>query len=174
MSEAKRLNVKRLNRILGNLYEEFKTLSDDDRELPMKWSTMHMYTSSQLAVLTGIKTGLNPELLGIIAALHDIGAIKTKKRENHAKNGSEFVYNIIELYNTKWRGHLDIITDEEIKIIHDSVINHSDKETVSDNPYIEAMKNIDSLDRYLHGIPTKGDHIKRLQNIEILFNIEVE
>ena len=141
-----RLDVKRLNRILGNLYSEFRLLEDNDRELPMKWSTMHMYTTSQLGTLIAIKKGLDPELLGIIAALHDIGAVRTKKRENHAMNASEFVYEIINEYNTKWRGNLDIITEEEQAIIHDAVINHSDKETVTDNPYIETMKDIDSLD----------------------------
>lgn len=169
-----RLDVRRLNRIVSYLFEEFRYLKDEDRELPMKWSFMHMYSSSQLATLIAIKKRLNPELLGIIAALHDIGAIKTKKRENHAQNGSKFVYEVINEYNTNLRGNLDIITKDETKIIHDAVINHSDKETVSEDPYIEAMKDVDSLDRYLHGVPTKGGHIAHLQNMIELFDLTID
>ena len=169
-----RLDVKRLNRILGNLYSEFRLLEDSDRELPMKWSTMHMYTSSQLAVLVALKKDLNPELLGIIAALHDIGAVRTKKRENHAINGEPFVKEIIKSYNTLWRGNLDILTDAEQQIIIEAVINHSDKDNISDNPYVEAMKDVDSLDRYLHGVPTKGAHVTHLNYMLELFDIDIK
>ena len=168
-----KLDVRRLNRILSNLYSDIKNLSDEDRDLPMRWSVMHMFSSSQLGVLVALKKGLDPELLGIVAALHDIGAIKTKRRENHAKNASKYVYEIIELYNSTWRGNLDEITNTELDFIHEAVINHSDKEIISDNPYVEAMKDVDSLDRYLHGIETKGGHIQRLQNVLTLFDIEV-
>lgn len=160
-----KLDMKRLNRVLSYLFEDMKNLSDEDRDLPMKWSIMHMYSSSQLGVLVALKRGLNPELLGIIAALHDIGAIKTKRRENHAKNASKYVYEIIELYNSTWRGNLSVINESEISIIHEAVINHSDKGIKSEDPYIEAMKDVDSLDRYLHGIETKGDHLIHLNNL---------
>lgn len=168
------LDVRRLNRILSKLYSDFKDLKDDNRELPMKWSVMHMYSSSHLAVLVGLKNNLNPEILGIIGALHDIGAIKTKKRKNHAKNASKYVYDTIDKYNTLWRGKLPAITKEELQNIHEAVISHSDKSTISNNPYIEAMKDIDSFDRYLHGIKTKGEHLQRLDKSLKLFKIEGE
>jgi len=169
-----KLEVKRLNRILGNLYSEMREMTDADRELPMKWSVMHMYSSSQLAVLVALKKGLDPELLGIIAALHDIGAIKTKKRENHAANASEYVYEIVNNYNTLWRGKLEEINTSELNVIHEAVISHSDKETISQNEYVEAMKDIDSLDRYLHGVNTKGAHLRRLNDITDFLNIVIE
>ncbi|PAT01798.1 hypothetical protein CI105_04735 [Candidatus Izimaplasma bacterium ZiA1] len=168
-----KLDMKRLNRLLSYLFSEIKDLQDDDRELPIKWSMMHMYSSSQLASLVALKKGLNPELLSIIAALHDIGAIKTKKRENHALNASEYVYEIINHYNHTLRGNLKEITIDEASIIHEAVVNHSDKGNISDNLYIEAMKDIDSLDRYLHGIETKKDHITHLNNMIKLFDINI-
>ena len=167
-----KLDVRRLNRLLSNLYSDMKNLSDKDRDLPMKWSVMHMYSSSQLAVLMALKKDLDPELLGIIAAIHDIGAVKTKRRENHARNASEYIYELVEQYNSTWIGNLDKITKEELEIIHEAVINHSDKEIVSKNPYVEAMKDVDSLDRYLHGIKIKGGHISHLENMLELFSIE--
>ena len=169
-----RLEVRRLNRILSYLFEETRSLSDEDRELPMKWSMMHMYTSSQLGTLIALKRGLNPELLGIIAAIHDIGAIYTKKREKHAQNASEYVYEILEIYNNTLRGNLPIINDDERHTIHEAVVNHSDKDIISMDPYIEAMKDVDSLDRYLHGINTKGGHITHLNNMMSLLDISTE
>ncbi len=168
-----KLDVRRLNRILSNIFNDIKNLSDEDRDLPIKWSVMHMYTTSQLGVLTGLKKGLDPELMGIIAALHDIGAIKTKKRENHARNASIYVHELIDLYNGKWRGNLSLITDEERIIIHEAVVSHSDKDILSTDLYIEAMKDVDSLDRYLHGINTKGGHINHLENMLDLFDISI-
>ena len=166
-----KLAMKRLNRILSYLFNDIKNLSDEDRDLPMRWSAMHMYSTSQLGVLVALKKGLNPELLGIIAALHDIGAVKTKRRENHAKNASKYVYEIIELYNSTLRGNLPVINESEVNIIHEAIINHSDKGIKSEDPYIEAMKDIDSLDRYLHGIETKGDHLTHLNNMLDLFEL---
>ena len=168
-----KLDVKRLNKILRYLFEDTKNLSDEDRELPVIWSVMHMFSTSQLASLVALKRGLNPELLGIIAALHDIGAIRTKRRENHARNASEYVKEIINIYNTTLKGNSPEITDTEASIIHDAVINHSDKGVVSEDPYVEAMKDVDSLDRYLHGINTEGEHILHLNNLLDLFDIKV-
>ena len=168
-----KLDMKRLNRILSYLFEDIKNLSDEDRDLPMRWSVMHMFSSSQLGALVALKKNLNPELLGIIAALHDIGAIKTKRRENHARNASKYVYEIIELYNSTWRGNLPIINKSEISIIHDAIINHSDKGIKSEDPYIEAMKDVDSLDRYLHGIETKGAYTIHLNNLLNLFELKM-
>jgi len=168
-----KLDVRRLNRILSYLFEDMRTLSDSDRELPIKWSMMHMYSSSNLACLVALKRNLNPELLGIIAALHDIGAIKTKKRENHAFNASPFVYEIINHYNSVLKGNLSEITDLETKIIHEAVINHGKKDIDSNFDYIEAMKDIDSLDRYLHGVNTTYHHETRLKNMLELFGINI-
>lgn len=168
-----KLDMKRLNRILSYIFEDIKNLSDDDRDLPMRWSVMHMYSSSQLGALVALKKGLNPELLGIIAALHDIGAIKTKRRENHARNASKYIYEIIELYNSTLRGDSPIINESEISIIHEAVINHSDKNIKSEDPYVEAMKDVDSLDRYLHGIEIEGDHSAHLNNLLNLFELKM-
>ncbi|MDC0558953.1 HD domain-containing protein [Candidatus Izimaplasma bacterium] len=168
-----KLDMNRLNRILSYIFEDIKNLSDEDRDLPIRWSVMHMFSTSQLAALVALKRDLNPELLGIIAALHDIGAVRTKSRKNHAKNASKYVYEIIELYNSTLRGNLSVITEDEINIIHNAVINHSDKGDILENPYAEAMKDVDSLDRFLHGIETDGDHVAHLNNLLDLFDLKV-
>jgi len=88
------------------LFSEMKALSDEDRDLPIRWSVMHIYTSSQIAKILALKRGIDPELAGITAALHDIGVVKTKKRENHAEAAKRYVYEIIETYNSTHRGSL--------------------------------------------------------------------
>ena len=95
----KRFPVRRLNRILVMLLLEMKDLTDEGRDLPIRWSLMHMYSSSQLAKLLAIRRGIEPELAGIAAALHDIGVVMTKKHRGHAEAALPYVYDFIEKYN---------------------------------------------------------------------------
>ncbi|WP_427340741.1 HD domain-containing protein [Caloranaerobacter sp. DY30410] len=116
---------------------EMKDLSDEDRDLPIRWNIMYMYTSSQIAKILALKRGINPEIAGIAAALHDINIVKTKEHKNHAKAAGRYVYEII-----------------------------------SDNPFVEILKDVDSLDRYLHGVKTEGLYCKRC--IKILKEIGIK
>lgn len=159
------LSVRRLNRILSMLFSEMKALSDEDRDLPIRWSVMHMYTSSQIAKILALKRGIDPELAGIAAALHDIGVVKTKKRENHAEAAERYVYEIIERYNSTHRGSLPQITKKETELIVNAIVQHSQKEIISDNPFVEILKDVDSLDRYLHGVKTEGPHRERCTKV---------
>lgn len=158
-----KLNVERLKRIQSYLLKEMKIMTDDDRDLPMKWSIMHMYSSTQLASLMALKKGLNPETAGLIACLHDIGSVMTGKRQNHAENAEPFVRDIINKYNNEFRYNLPEISDGELELIVEAVVSHSNKGDYTNKPYVELMKNVDSLDRYLHGINTTGDHYERLK-----------
>lgn len=122
-----------------------------------------MYSSAQLASLMAIKEGLNPELAGLIACLHDVGSVMTGKRENHAEIAEPFVRDIISKYNKELRLNLNKINDEEVELIVEAIVSHSDKDVYTNKPYVELMKNVDSLDRYLHGINTTKDHFERLK-----------
>lgn len=158
-----KLKVERLNRILSYMLQEMKKMTDTDRDLPIRWSIMHMYSSTQLACLMALKESLDPEIAGMISCLHDIGSVMTGKHANHAQNAEPFVRDIIKKYNNDLRSDLDEISDSEIELIIESVISHSNKSEYTNKPYVELMKNVDSLDRYLHGIETKGDHLERLK-----------
>lgn len=155
------LPMKRLNRILSMLLDYMKDLDDEGREHPIRWNIMHMYSSVQLAKILAARRGIEPELAGIAAALHDIGAVMTKKQEGHAKAGEKYAYEFIEKYNNEMRKELPEITEKETEKIVNSVIQHSDKEIISYDPFVELIKDVDSLDRYLHGVKTKGAHLKR-------------
>ena len=73
----KGLSVWRLNRILSIIHERAKRLTDTNREIPLVWSEMHMYTTMQLAKLVAIQRDLNPELAGLVCAFHDIYTLLT-------------------------------------------------------------------------------------------------
>src|SRR5512139_559705 len=101
-----RFPVRRLNRILTMLLSEMKDLSDEGRELPMRWHIMHMYSSSQLAKILALRRGLNPELAGMAAALHDLGLVMTKIDEGHAEAAEKHVRDFFERYHARTRGRL--------------------------------------------------------------------
>ncbi len=166
-----RLEVARLNRVMSYLLKEMKQM-DDNRDLPMKWSIMHMYSSTQIACLMAIKEGLNPELAGLIACMHDLGTIMTGKTDNHAGKAEPFVRKLIQKYNDDLRFDLSIIDDDEQNIILEAVLAHSDKKKITDKPYVELMKNVDSLDRYLHGVNTDEYHLERLNKCFDVFGID--
>lgn len=159
------VKMKRLNRLLSILFEETRYLDDEDRDLPLRWHMMHMYSASQLIKILAIKRQLEPELAGMIAALHDYGLVKTKRKANHALIAKSYVNDIIDLYNQSYSKGLMLIDDKEREIIIRSVVDHSKKNEVSNDPYVELMKDVDSFDRYLHGIKTDGDHAKRATQV---------
>ncbi len=168
----KDIYVKRLNRILSILFSEIKELDDNERDLPLRWSIMHMYTTSQIAKIIALKRDLDPELAGLIAAMHDIAVIKTKSTKNHAIKAQNYVIELIDLYNNKIRKNLPAITKEEKEIIIEAIIHHSEKNVKTDNKYIELIKDVDSFDRYLHGIKTTDVFMERCRYIyqDLFFN----
>jgi uncharacterized protein len=163
--EIQPLSVKRLNRILAKLLSDWKDLSDEGRDFPIRWNIMHMYSSSQLAKLLAIRRGLNPELAGIAAALHDIGVVATKRHEGHAEVAERYIDDFIETYNAGAGTKLAPITKQERDQIVRAVAQHSEKEIDSGDPFVELLKDVDSLDRYLHGIKMEVAHVERCKKM---------
>lgn len=65
------MDVRRVNRIVSMLLEEMRDLTDEGRDLPIRWNVMHMFSSSQLAKVLALRRGIDAELASIAAALHD-------------------------------------------------------------------------------------------------------
>jgi uncharacterized protein len=158
-------SVRRLNRILSMLLSEMKDLTDEGRDFPIRWNIMHMYSSSQLAKLLAIRRGMDPELAGIAAALHDIGVVMTKKHEGHAEAAAPYVYDFIERYNRESGTKLSKVTQEEMEAIVKAIVQHSEKEIYSDDPFVELLRDVDSLDAYLHGVMVGGGRLERSQRV---------
>lgn len=161
----KRLSVRRLNRILTMLLSEVKNLTDEGRDLPIRWNIMHMYSSSQLAKLLALRRGMDPELAGIAAALHDIGVVMAKKHEGHAEAGIPYIHDFLDRYNREAKTKLSQITEEEREAIEKAVVHHSEKESNSDDPFTELLKDVDSIDAYLHGVEIGGERLERSKRV---------
>lgn len=168
------INVKRVSRIMGMLYDEMKVLSDEGRDLPIRWNVMHMYSSSQLAKVIALRRGMNMELAALAAALHDIAVIVTMKTDGHAVKAGEYVSDAINRYNNGPWTKLPKITKDEEDLLINAIVNHSDKEIHSDDPFVELLKDVDSLDRYLHGVKTEGAYLERCNRVlrELGINID--
>ena len=150
------MNVKRLNKILEMLFNEMNILIKEGGELPVLWYVMHLYSSLQVAKILAMKRGLDVEIAAISAALHDIAVIVTNQTNDHAKNGEKYVRKIIEDYNESITNDRLKITESELEIIVNSIIKHSEIEIFSEDSYVELLKDVDSYDKYLHGIETNG------------------
>jgi len=168
----KRFSVRRLNRILAMLLLEMKDLTDEGRDLPIRWSLMHMYSSSQLAKLLAIRRGIDPELAGIAAALHDIGVVMTKKHRGHAEAALPYVYDFIERYNRESGTKLTKVTEEEMEALVKAVVQHTEKELNSNDPFVELLRDVDSLDAYLHGVEIEGSRLERSKRVMKELGIE--
>lgn len=168
------LNVKRVNSLLVTLFEEMRYLEDEGRDLPIKWNMMHMYSSSQLAKILALRRGMDMELASIAATLHDIAVIMTKKRDNHAERAEEYVRQAIKDFNNRNGEKLGRINDEEVELLVKAISQHSNKEEYTQDSFVELLKDIDSLDRYLHGIKSEGAYIERCKKVFNELGIVIE
>lgn len=159
------MKVKRLNKILEMLFEEMNVLINEGRELPVLWDVMHLYSSLQVAKILAMKRDLDLEIAAIAAALHDVAVVATKKTENHAKNGEKYVRQIIHDYNQIITNDKLQITSNELEIIANSVAKHSEVEIFSEDSYAELIKDVDSFDKYLHGLETDGYFLIRSKKV---------
>ena len=133
-----------------------------------------MYSSSQLAKLLAIRRGIDPELAGIAAALHDIGVVMTKKHEGHAEAALPYVYDFVERYNRESGTKLSTMIQEETEAIVKAVVQHSEKELNSNDPFVELLRDVDSLDAYLHGVEIEGGRLERCKKVMKELGIEMK
>ncbi|NHJ46975.1 MAG: HD domain-containing protein [Asgard group archaeon] len=172
----KGLLVWRLNRVLALVFSKAQELTDDDRYLPLVWSYMHMFSTMQIGKLVAIKRGLDPELAALTCLFHDIYSLMTGKQTDHGPKAEVYIHSIIDEYNAEIRKELQPITDEEKQRIISAVKVHSDKTQASSDPLIELLKDVDTLDSYLHGFSqdTESKRIERGNNLLRELNIKHE
>jgi uncharacterized protein len=162
------LPVWRLNQILLIIQIRMESIMNDkEREtsVPISWSVLHMHTTTQLAKLLAIKRGCNVELAAMIAAFHDVYSLHSGKWEDHWKKAQPYVKEIVVEYNEVWGNQLGLITDAEVKQIIKAIESHSDKERIVKDQYAELLKDVDSLDSYLHGFEPKDSRLERVSKV---------
>jgi uncharacterized protein len=121
----------------------------------------------QLAKLFALKRGLNPEFAGLVCAFHDIYTLHTGEWEHHAEKAGSYVQEIVDEYNERWGEKLGVIFQEEVDGIISAIRGHSDKIEITDDPYAELLKDVDTVDAYFHGMEpseTAAGRRKRLSS----------
>ncbi len=81
---------------------------------------------------------------------------------------------LLEKYNETFREDLPIITNKEMDSIAYAVVRHSQKDVVDEDNLTELLKDVDSLDRYLHGVKTKDAHYDRCVRVAEEMGIDIE
>ena len=142
----------RLNIILIIIQKKAEKSVVEKRELPLVWSYMHMFSTMPVAKLLALRRGLDPELASLTCAFHDIHTLLTGSTENHGVNAAKHIREIVLEYNQNSRGKLPEITEEEVDRIINAIAVHSDKKIIANDPLAELLKDVDSLDSYLHGL----------------------
>ena len=131
-----------------NRLEEIRKIIDDilmgqpDIE-ERRCGFVHLYGVSSICNLLALKRGLNVELCGVAGMLHDISSYKTGYSIDHAKLGSIEARKILNEVNC--------FKEEEINIICNAILHHSDKHSVHDD-YSEVLKDADVLQHHLYNI----------------------
>lgn len=162
---TRKLNFRRLNKVIAMLFELVEKMDNKSSEVSKQWHYMHIVSCSQLIKPEAKKRGLSMELAALAAALHDYGLLITGKKENHAETGALMLNNFFKEYNREFGPQRGKITEEEQKIITSAVLHHSEKDIDSNESYTELLKDIDCLDRYLHGVLTEGTYLRRVRKL---------
>lgn len=123
--------------------------------------------------IIGNKKGMNPELAALTAILHDIAAVETMRKEKHAEIAEPYIRKAVERFNNGPGTNVSVITEDEVNKIIKAVIEHSNKEKHSDDMLTELLKDVDSLDRYLHGIETDDAYLERCNKAMKELNMEM-
>ena len=168
------LSMKRLNCIMDILFLRIKESSITNRDQPIEWNIKHMYSCAQLSKLLAQKRGFDIEIAGIAGAIHDLAIIETGMFENHGLLGGPMVRTFLLEYNTKYGKEYGKISDEEINQIVNATINHTKKKQYNDSAFDEMIKDVDSLDRFLHGLETHDYYTKRSKKALDDLNLDID
>jgi len=105
------LSVKRLNRIL-RCFLRLERPSDEGTDFPIRWNiiTLFDFAAGQAA---GHPRGLDPELAGIAAALHDIAVVATRDTKGMRRRPKDISMISSGAYNAKAGTKLASITKQE-------------------------------------------------------------
>ena len=162
-----KLEVRRSHRVVQFFLERAKNWEAEGRDFSIYWSIAHMISTTQIIRLLAVKRGLDPDICAIAGAIHDIATMESGKSENHATRALDYIAPLIKAYNESSCVTNDAlkITDAEIALLEEIIPKHSNKKETSANPYAEALKDADAIDRYLHGVEATEPEMPRLTAI---------
>ena len=106
---------------------------------------VHLYGVANFAALLAVRRGLNEELAYIAGLMHDISLLNSNDYENHCKNSAQMAKDI--LMDTK------LFSEDEITIITNAILFHTDFEVYTDLLYNEILKDADIIQPFFNDIP---------------------
>ena len=117
--------MKRFERIKPDILHLYDSIRDD--------LNAHLCRTHHLSVYHQIEKMTDNDCLYIAALLHDIG-LYLGLRGNHALTSAKYARDFLKPYNC--------FSDEEIQLIYDVILLHSDKENIH-FPEAELLKKAD-------------------------------
>lgn len=117
-------------------------LPDGKRESSIIWELKHSSGCCQIGRILAQKRKLNTELAEIACILHDIYVIVEGKYEDHAKRGAEVAKQLLD--------KIGGFNAQEISLISEAIAHHSEKQTYTEKPYVELVKDADVFDCSLY------------------------
>ena len=160
----KKLDTRRSHRLIQFFLERSKKWDKEGRDFSIYWSASHMTTTAQIMRLLAVARGLDPDICAIAGAIHDIATMESGRAENHAAEALNFIRPLVSEYNESSHAADETlkITQSEIALLEEIIPQHSSKDVVSYNPYAEALKDADAIDRYLQGVETREPEMPRI------------
>lgn len=149
------MKVNRIEKLRKVVDEILLRQSNEDN---LRCGFVHLYGVATICSILAIKRGLNPEIASAAGMLHDIYSYRTGIVTFHAHNSEEDARVILR--------DLEMFTDEEQKIIRNSIFRHSDKHLVHES-YDELLKDADVLQHFLYNTSfnVKVQSIERLTKV---------
>ena len=179
LSFPKKLNTRRSHRLIQFFLERSNNnWPKKDRDFSIYWSTSHMTTTAQIMRLLAVSRGLDADICAIAGAIHDIATMESGKTENHMTRSLDYIAPLIREYNESSYVTEETlkITESEIMLLEEIIPQHgrTPKDIVTENPYVETLKDADSIDRYLQGVEATESEMPRLIKVfsELGVNIE--
>ncbi|MBR3357409.1 MAG: HD domain-containing protein [Solobacterium sp.] len=128
---------------------------------------VHLYGVSLAAVMIAEKRGMNSELAGMAAMLHDLHAYLSGSYDDHAHKGAELARTILN--------KAELTNDEETDIICSMIWHHDDKLTV-DSPMDEVLKDADVVHHIFHDLskPVKDKERPRFEALIREFGLQTD
>lgn len=117
-------------------------ISDEQRESSIIWELKHVAGCAQIGRIIAQKRNLDMDIAATASMIHDIYVIVEGKYKDHAKLGAPIAKKLLEQTGG--------FTKKQIETITLAVAHHSEKEIISDNPYAELVKDVDTLDCSLY------------------------
>lgn len=124
-------------------------IPNEQRESSIEWELKHSSGVIQMARLLAQKRNLDSEIAEIAAGLHDVYVIVNGGYKDHAKFGVPIARNLLEESGN--------FKKSEINTIADAIGNHSDKHIYSKDPYVELIKDADTVDCFFYGDNIYGE-----------------